>query len=383
MSGNTSVISKGLDNVIVGESKTSLVNGQEGKLIYCGYKIEDLAANALFEEVVYLLWHYRLPNRKELEDLRLHIAKEAVLPVEIIQHMRQIPKSANAMAVLRSVVSMLAHYDADSEDMDVEVVRRKAVRLTGQITTACAAWARISRGDEPVAPKAEYNLAENFVYMLTGRTPEKSEVDAVNVYLVLLAEHGMNASTFTARVVSATGADFHSAIVAAIGALKGPSHGGANAEAMNQFLEIGDPANVETWFNENIKTGKRRIMGIGHRVYKALDPRAQILKEKAEALAKNSGNDKWFQLAKKLDDMAREDDYFVSRNLYANVDYYSAIVLYTLHLPIDMFTPLFAMSRIAGWSAHILEQMANNRLIRPDVSYVGPMDLQWQSVDYR
>ncbi|HRL10750.1 MAG TPA: citrate/2-methylcitrate synthase [Aggregatilineales bacterium] len=383
MSGNTAVISKGLDNVIVGESKTSLVDGHAGKLIYCGYKIEDLAANALFEEVVYLLWHYRLPNRKELEDLRLHIAREAVLPVEVVQHMRQLPKDSNAMAVLRSVVSLLGIHDREGEAMDADAVRHKAVRLTGQITTACAAWARLARGEEPVAPKANYNLAENFVYMLTGQEPGRSAVDAVNVYLVLLAEHGMNASTFTSRVVTATGADFHSAIVAAIGALKGPSHGGANAEAMHQFLEIGEPENVEKWFAENIKSGKRRVMGIGHRVYKALDPRAQILKEKAAALAKESGNSKWYDIARKLDDLARADDYFISRNLYANVDYYSAIVLYTLHLPVDMFTPLFAMSRIAGWSAHVLEQMANNRLIRPDVNYVGPMNLEWQGVDYR
>jgi len=383
MSATVEVVSKGLDNIVVAESKTSLVNGHDGKLIYAGYKIEDLAANALFEEVVYLLWNNRLPNKAELKSFTNELAANASLPVEVIQHMRQLPRSANAMAVLRSVVSLLGHYDPDSEDMSVEAVRRKAVRLTGQMTTACAAWARISSGNDPLAPRLDYNLAENFVYMLTGREPEASEVDAFNVYMVLLAEHGMNASTFTSRVVTATGADYHSAIVAAIGALKGPSHGGANAEAMMQFLEIADPHNVDKWFQENIKSGKRRIMGIGHRIYKALDPRAQILKDKAEALAKNSGNTKWFEIAKRLDDMARADDYFISRNLYANVDYYSAIVLYTLQLPVDMFTPLFAMSRIAGWSAHIIEQMANNRLIRPDVHYVGPMDLTWTPVEER
>lgn len=383
MSATVEVVSKGLDNIVVAESKTSLVNGHDGKLIYGGYKIEDLAANALFEEVVYLLWNNRLPNKAELETFTKDLAANATLPVEVIQHMRQLPRSANAMAVLRSVVSLLGHHDVDSEDMTVEAVRRKAVRLTGQITTACAAWARISSGNDPLTPRADYNLAENFVYMLTGRDPEAAEVDAFNVYMVLLAEHGMNASTFTSRVVTATGADFHSAIVAAIGALKGPSHGGANAEAMMQFLEIADPHNVDKWFQENIKSGNRRIMGIGHRIYKALDPRAQILKDKAEALAKNSGNSKWFEIAKRLDDMARADDYFISRNLYANVDYYSAIVLYTLRLPVDMFTPLFAMSRIAGWSAHIIEQMANNRLIRPDVHYVGATDLKWTPVEER
>lgn len=383
MSEKTETAAKGLAGVVVGDSNTSLVNGTEGKLIYAGYKIEDLAANALFEEVTYLLWEGRLPKRDELENLRASIAREGKLPQAVIDHMKALPKDSNGMAVLRSVTSLLSHYDPDSEDMSTEAVRRKAVRLTGQVTTACAAWVRIINGQEPLEPRLEYNLAENFVYMLTGSAPDKAAVEAVNVYLVLLAEHGMNASTFTARVVSATGADYHSAIVAAIGALKGPSHGGANSEAMRMFLEIGEPENVEKWFNDNIKNGSRRIMGIGHRVYKALDPRAQILKEKAEALAKSSGNEKWFEIARRLDDLARSDAYFIERNLYANVDYYSAIVLYTLNLDIDMFTPLFAMSRMAGWSAHIFEQMANNRLIRPDVNYTGPMDLTWVPIDER
>jgi len=203
------------------------------------------------------------------------------------------------------------------------------------------------------------------------------------VYLVLLAEHGMNASTFTARVVTATGSDIHSAIVAAIGALKGPSHGGANAEAMRMFLEIGEPENVLPWFEKNIKQGDRRIMGIGHRIYKALDPRAAILREHAERLAQSSGNTKWFLIADNLANTALADEYFISRRLYPNVDYFSAILLYTIDLDIDMFPPLFAMSRIAGWSAHIIEQMKNNRLIRPDVNYVGPMDLEWAPISER
>lgn len=193
----------------------------------------------------------------------------------------------------------------------------------------------------------------------------------------------MNASTFTSRVVTGTNADLHSAIVAAIGALKGPSHGGANSEAMRQFIEIGEPANVEKWFNDNIKSGSRKIMGIGHAIYKATDPRSEVLKEKARALAQSSGNGKWFEIAEKLDKLARGDTYFIERNLFANVDYYSAIVLYTLNIDIDSFTPLFAMSRIAGWSAHIIEQMQNNKLIRPDLNYTGPMGLPWTSVDQR
>lgn len=380
----TATAQKGLQGVIVGDSTLSLVDGENGRLIYSGYKIEDLAANAIYEEVVYLLFNGRLPNKAEFEDLRATIAREAVLPAEILDAMQRLPKDANGMAVIRSMTSMLAHYDPDAEDMSIEAVQRKSFRLIGQITTLCAAWMRITKGQQPIAPDPDLNLAENFVYMITGdKNLDQAAVEAINVYQVLLAEHGMNASTFTSRVITATGADYHSAIVGAIGALKGPSHGGANSEAMRMFLEIGEVDNVRPWFDKYIKTGERRIMGIGHRIYKALDPRAAILKEKAEALARSSGNDKWFEIASQLDDAARGDDYFIERRLYANVDYYSAIVLYTLDIDIDLFTPLFAMSRIAGWSAHVVEQMKNNRLIRPDVNYVGASDLSWTALDQR
>ncbi len=374
---------KGLEGIVVADSVTSLVNGAEGKLIYEGYKIEDLAANALFEEVVYLLWNGRLPKAAELEALRKSIAEGAVLPDGVIQFLKSIPKDADPMFVTEAAVATLAFYDPDSSEVTIEATQRKAVRLTGQITTICAAWDRIRKGEEPVAPRADLNLAQNFVYMLSGTDPDKTTSDAINVYLVLLAEHGMNASTFTSRVVTATGSDIHSAIVAAIGALKGPSHGGANAEAMRMFVEIGEPENVQPWFDKNIKNGDRRIMGIGHRIYKALDPRAAILREHAERLAQSSGNTKWFQIADDLANAALADEYFISRRLYPNVDYFSAILLYTINLDIDMFPPLFAMSRIAGWSAHVIEQMKNNRLIRPDVNYVGPMGLEWTPISER
>jgi citrate synthase len=372
----------GLQGVVVADITSSLVDGENGRLIYEGYEIEDLAANALFEDVCFLLWHHRLPNAQELEALRAEIAKEAVLPAEIIAMMKALPKDAVPMAVLRTVVSALAHYDADSESMDKAVALKKAVRLTGQITTVCAAWDRIRKGNEPVAPRADLNLSQNFVYMLTGKEPDPTVAQAFNVYMVLLAEHGMNASTFAARVITATGGDMHSAVVGAIGALKGPSHGGANAEAMEQFVEIGEVENVKPWFEKNIKNGDRRIMGIGHRIYKALDPRASILREHALALAEASGNLKWFRIADDLANLARADQYFIDRKLYPNVDYYSAIVLYTLELDIDMFTPLFAMSRIAGWSTNIIDQMSG-RLIRPDANYVGPMGLKWKPVNER
>ncbi|MBL8160508.1 MAG: citrate synthase [Anaerolineae bacterium] len=374
---------KGLEGIVVAESKTSLVNGQDGKLVYQGYSIETLAENALFEEVAFLLWNERLPNRAELENLRAAIAAEAALPDLIVAQLKAYPKQADPMAVLRTAVSALALVDADSEDNSMEANRRKAVRLTGQITTICAAWNRIRQGQEPVAPRKDLNLAQNFMYMLTGNEPDPVASAAINTYLVLLAEHGMNASTFASRVTVATGSDMHSGVVSGIGTLKGPAHGGANAEAMRMFLEIGEPANVPNWFKTNIKEGDRRIMGIGHRIYKALDPRAAILERHAEALAKSSGNEKWFQIAKQLAEAARADEYFIERRLYPNVDYYSAILLYTIDIDVDMFTPLFAMSRIAGWTAHIIEQFANNRLIRPDVNYTGPMGLQWVAIDQR
>lgn len=373
----------GLEGVVVADVTTSLVNGTEGKLIFAGYKIEDLAENALFEEVAYLLWHDRLPNAEELEATRKAFASQAAIPDGVMAILKGLPKDANPMAVLRTAVSALAHYDADAENLtDKDVAQQKAARLTGQITAITAAWARIREGKEPVAPREDLTLAQNFVYMLTGEEPDQIASDAFNVYLVLLAEHGMNASTFCTRVVTATGSDMHSAVVGGIGTLKGPAHGGANTEAMKMFLEIGEPDNVENWFTSEIKSGNRRIMGIGHRVYKAPDPRAGVLKKHAEALATSSGNTKWFEIAKNLEEVALQDDYFKERKLFPNVDYYSAIVLYTLDLPAEMFTPLFAMSRIAGWTAHIINQMGG-RLIRPRANYVGPMDLTWTPVDQR
>lgn len=376
-------IKKGLEGAVVANSRLSLVNGAEGKLIYGGYPIEVLADKALFEEVIYLLWEGRLPTGPEMETLRQAIASDAGLPDGMLEQLKQYPKDANPMAVLRTAVSALALFDRDAEDNSTAANRRKAIRLTGQITSLCAAWDRIRKGKAPIAPRKDLNLAQNYIYMLTGSEPDRTATDAINVYLVLLAEHSMNASTFAGRVTVATGSDMHSGVVSAIGTLKGPAHGGANAEAMEQFLEIGDPANVQAWFEREIKNGNRRIMGIGHRVYKALDPRAAILREHAEALANSTGNRKWFEIADNLANLARADDYFIERKLYPNVDYYSAILLSTIDIDVDMFTPLFAMSRIAGWTAHIMEQFSDNRLIRPDSNYIGPMDLEWTPLDRR
>jgi len=373
----------GLEEAVVADISTSYIDGSIGELIYCGYAIEDLAENATFEEVLFLLFNSRLPNRGEYESLRQSIASRAAIPVEVIAMLKSLPKGTAAMAALRTAVSMLSAFEADAENLtDKDAAKAKAIRLTGQITAICAAWMRIVKGAEPIPPRADLSLAENFVYMMSGTEPDATASAAVNVYLVLLAEHGMNASTFTTRVVTATGSDMHSAIVAGIGALKGPAHGGANSAAMKMFLEIGTVENVAPWFEENIKSGKQRIMGIGHRVYKSNDPRAGILRRHAEALAESSGKRKWYDIAVKLAETARADEYFISRNLYPNVDYYSAIILYTLDLDVDMFTPLFAMSRIAGWTAHVIAQMGG-RLIRPKANYVGPRGCKWTPIEDR
>lgn len=373
----------GLEEAVVADISTSYIDGSIGELIYCGYAIEDLAEKATFEEVLYLLFEGRLPNRAEYEDLRRTIARNAAIPDEVIAMLQSLPPGTPAMAALRTAVSMLSAFDSEAENLtDKEAAKAKAIRLTGQITTICAAWMRIAKGEAPVQPRQDLSVAENFVYMISGEEPEATACATLNVYLVLLAEHGMNASTFTTRVVTATGSDMHSAIVAGIGALKGPSHGGANSAAMNMFLEIGEVDNVRPWFEKYVKSGQQRIMGIGHRVYKSYDPRAGILRRHAEALAESSGKRKWYDIAVKLAETARADEYFIKRNLYPNVDYYSAIVLYTLDLDVDMFTPLFAMSRIAGWSAHVIAQMGG-RLIRPKANYVGPRGRKWAPIDER
>jgi citrate synthase len=374
---------KGLQNVVVGQTKLSFIDGAQGKLIYAGYKIEDLAEHTSFEEVVHLLWQGKLPTTSQLAALHKALQAVAALPPAVIALMKTLPKDATAMSVLRTVVSALSLYDPKADDNSHEENQRKALSLTAKTPTIVAAWERIRNGLEPVAPRPDLTLAANFLYMMRGKPASAREIAVIDAYFVLLSEHGMNASTFSARVTTSTLSDMYSAITTAIGTLKGAAHGGANQEAMNMFFEIGDANQVENWFNENIKTGKKRVMGMGHRVYKALDPRAAVLKNKARIMAEETNNLKWFTLAEKLDNYARADQDFIKKNLYANVDYYSAIALYTLGIPMDQFTPLFAIARVPGWCAHILEQWNDNRLIRPDVEYVGPMGLEWVSIEKR
>ncbi|MDX1615685.1 MAG: citrate/2-methylcitrate synthase [Candidatus Promineifilaceae bacterium] len=365
--------SKGLAGVVAADSALSHVDGNVGKLIYRGYDILDLGERARYEEVIYLLWNGDLPTTQQLETFKAALVAMRALPPALLETMRTIPREAHPMAVLRTVISGLGLIDPTADDVSLEGARKKALALTAVMPTAVAAWERIRRNEPPLAPRNDLGHAANFLYMLTGQEPSSEAVQALDAYLVLLADHGFNASTFAARVTTGTGADVYSAITSAVGTLKGAAHGGANQKAMEQFIDAAQRGEVEAWYREARQSGKR-IMGIGHRVYKVEDPRATILRPLARRLAESSDQGQWFEIAQRLEKLARADEYFIERNLHANVDYYSAVVLYMLALPVDQFTCLFAISRIAGWTAHVLEQLDDNRLIRPRANYVGPTD---------
>ncbi len=357
-------------------TSSSFVDGTKGELIYRGYDIRDLGAHSTFEEVVYLLWNGELPTAHELDLFKSALESKRALPEPLHNIMRRFPWHSHPMSVLRTAVSAISMVDREADDITAEGARDKALLLTAVIPTIIAAWERIRNGREPIPPRAGLSHAANFLYMLDGKEPNPDAVKALDSYLVLLADHGFNASTFSARVTASTGTDFYSAITSAIGTLKGPAHGGATQRAMEQFIDAAQRGDVRAWFNESRDAGKR-IMGIGHRIYKVEDPRARILRPLAQKLAESSGTSKWFGIAHEIETLARADEYFIERDLYANVDYYSAVVLYTIDLPIDQFTCIFAMSRIAGWCSQVLEQLADNRLIRPKEGYVGKRDLTY------
>ncbi len=351
-------------------TSSSYVNGTEGVLIYRGYDIRDLGLNVTYEEVVYLLWNDQLPNAHELEMFRAALQAKRTVPEPVLNIMRAFPRNAQPMAVLRTAVSAMGLIDRDADNITHTGAREKALLLTAVMPSLVAAWERLRNGREPIPPRLGLGHAANFLYMLSGEEPNPDAVTAFNSYLVLLADHGFNASTFSARVTTSTGSDFYSAITSAIGTLKGPAHGGATQRAMEQFFSAADRGDISAWFEESLAAGKR-IMGIGHRIYKVEDPRAKILKPLAEKLAKSTGQTQWYKVADTIQQLARQNDYFIERDLYANVDYYSAVVLYTIGLPVDQFTCIFAVSRTAGWCSQVLEQLADNRLIRPKESYVG------------
>ncbi|MEO5511826.1 MAG: citrate/2-methylcitrate synthase [Longimicrobiales bacterium] len=363
---------KGLEGVVVAESTISEVDGENGRLMYAGYAIEDLAANVTFEEVCHLLWYGELPSGQQLDTLRGRFNDNASVPDDVLEIVRRSPK-AHPMALLRTTVSALAGYDADSEDMSPEANDRKAVRLTAQAITLTAAIERIRTGKDPIKPKPELTLAGNFLYMLWGKEGTETQTRIIDAALTLHAEHGMNASTFAARVTVATLSDMHSGITSAIGTLKGPLHGGANEQVMKMLMKIGTPDNAAQWVRDALEKGDK-IMGFGHRVYRTTDPRAPILKDLAAKLSAESGDTPWLDISDHIQTTMREEMDKKGKKIYPNVDFFSASVYYTLGIPLDLFTNIFACARMAGWTAHIIEQLKNNRLIRPDVTYIGPRD---------
>ena len=366
---------KGLEDVIAGESSICDVDGKNGKLIYRGYDIHDLAENTTFEEVVYLLWNGGLPTISQLNALQADLDAARVLPEAALDLLRRFPKTATAMDALRTATSLLALYDPDEADESMEANKRKALRLTAQMGTLVAALDRLRKGEEPVAPKPGLSTAGNFLYQLTGTEPGATETHALDVALVLHADHELNASTFAARVTVATLTDMYSAVTSAVGTLAGPLHGGANVNVMHLLEQIGTPDRAEEIVTQMLAEGKK-IPGIGHRVYRALDPRAVSLREMSRQLADSSGDAKWYEISEKVQEAA--DKALAAKGkttLKANVDFFSASVYHMLGIPDDLFTPVFAISRVAGWTAHILEQLGDNRLIRPRAIYTGPRDL--------
>ena len=375
------VIAKaGLEDIVATSSRICYLDGDRGVLAYCGHDIHDLARHATFEETCYLLWHARLPNRAELGDLRSQLAAARPLPEAILRLMKMLPPS-DGMDALRTLTSALGHYDPDASTNSPAAAYRKAVRLTGQIASLVATWGRLQQGAGPIAPDPAMGHAANFLYMLTGQRPTPTAIRAMDIALTLHADHELNASTFAARVAAATLTDMHSAIVAGIGTLKGPLHGGANADVMKMLIEIGQDAPAER-IDAYIKAKlakKEKISGFGHRVYTTEDPRATHLRQMSKELGQKAGNTKWFEMSERIEALIRAE-----KKLYANVDFYSASTYYTMGIAIDLYTPIFAVSRISGWSAHVLEQYANNRLIRPRADYTGPSYPQnWVPLDQR
>jgi citrate synthase len=369
---------EGLEGVVAASTALSHVFGEEGKLVYRGYDIHELAGRATFEEVAFLLWKGRLPSREELARLLRTLGEQRPLPEHVIDVIRDLPAAAAPMDALRTGVSALGAIAGEQFD-DVPDLD-EAIALTAKFPGILAAFFRLRQGLQPVTPRIEHNTAQSYLYQLFDREPEERHWRPLEVYLTLLADHGMNASTFTARVIASTGSDLCSAVTGAIGALKGPLHGGAPSKVLDMLEAIGSAGNVDRWLTEALDRGDR-LMGFGHRVYKAEDPRAEILR----GMAAEASTPEFFELSRRTEERALEmlHERKPDRRLYTNVEFYSAAVLSAVGLPGDMFTPTFAVSRVTGWTAHVLEQMSNNRLIRPQSEFVGPTDKKFVAIEQR
>ena len=362
-----SIIAKGLEGIVANSTALSDVRGDEGILIYAGYNINELAGKVSYEEVVYLLWHGELPNAAQLRELKGELGSQRELPQGVIDFIKAAPKDSNPMDVIRTGVSMLGLYDkVPSGEIDPVKNRKRATSITAKIGVIAAYYHRARQGKDLPSVRKDLGEAAHFLYLLNGEVPTEEAAKTLDVGYVLHADHGMNASTFSARVTIATLSDIYSAVTSAIGTLKGPLHGGANEGVIHMLQEIGDESKVDGWIEQALAT-KKKVMGIGHRVYKTLDPRAPHLRSMAVQLCEQLGEGKWIRMSERIAELMKE-----RKGLNANVDFYSATVYYSLGLPTDMFTPIFAIARTSGWTAHILEQLVDNRLYRPLSEYVGP-----------
>ena len=373
----SAVAKAGLEDVVVSSSEICFIDGHQGRLLYRGFDINDLVAHSTFEEVVYLLWHGALPTRKELDAHVKVLIRVRKLPPRLIRVLRALPPKTTPMEVLRTGVSALSAFDPDAADSSREATLRKAIRLTAQIPTLVATWERIRRGKAPVAPNPRLNHAANFLYMMSGKRATPLAAQTFDVALILHADHEFNASTFAARVTAATLSDLHSAITSAIGALKGPLHGGANEQVMRMVEQIKEPGRAEAWIRKAL-AAKVRINGFGHRVYRVEDPRAKHLRRLATELGQQAGDTRNTEILNTVARVVTEE-----KRIYPNVDLYSGAAYVNMGIPPDQFTPIFAISRVAGWSAHVLEQHANNRLIRPRAEYTGPTSATYVPIDQR
>lgn len=368
------VFDKGLANTIAAETQASFIDGAKGVLEYVGYDIDSLARNSTFEETVFLLWNRRLPNAAELAKLAAELRAEYDLPEAVWQMIRDTPRTAHPMHMLRTLVSSLGMFDREADDNSPEANWRKSVRLLAKTPTIVANFDRHRKGKPLVRPDATMDMATNFLNMLNGARPTVAVAKALDVCLILHADHGLNASTFAARVTISTLSDMYSAITTAIGTLKGPLHGGANEEVMHMLNEIGTMDNVEPYIKERLAR-KDRIMGFGHRVYKAYDPRAGYLRTFAKQIATDTGNQGLYEMSTKIEDIMKTE--VAAKGIYPNVDFFSATTYHSIGIDLDIFTCMFAISRISGWTAHCMEQLAANRLIRPMAEYTGPHGLSY------
>ncbi|HYT27541.1 MAG TPA: citrate synthase [Ktedonobacteraceae bacterium] len=364
----------GLEGVVAARTGLSKVDGEAGRLIYRGYTIHDLARTTTFEEIAYLLWFGHLPTKMELVDLKVRLLEERALPKVVLQVLSDLPATTEPMDALRTAVSAWG-----AATIKGKPTIDQAIALASHFPVFLAAFHRLRTGLEPLESHPELDYAANYLYLLNGQLPKEEHVQALNAYLVMLADHGMNASTFTARIVASTESDIASAVVAAIGALKGPLHGGAPSKVQDMLRAIGTQERAEGWMREALARGER-LMGFGHRVYKTEDPRAEELREMARL-----ADPQEFALARRVEELALAllEEQKPGRRLYTNVEFYSAVVLASVGLPGDLFTPTFAASRVVGWTAHILEQVANNRLIRPEADYTGPNETRFVAIDER